>query len=127
LEGLVALSAEDASVARVGDPLDADLVANFEVARLVIHGDDIAGTLVSSDEGQLVVERPVSKHGVQVSVADTGVLDSHKRLAGLELLRLDDWDLLNRDRSALLVEDGGLLSLGDVHVEGHLGMDVLKV
>lgn len=28
-------------------------------------------------------------------------LDSHKRLAGLELLRLDDWDLLNRDRSAL--------------------------
>jgi hypothetical protein len=31
------------------------------------------GTFVSSDEGELVVKRPVTEHGVQVRVANTRV------------------------------------------------------
>lgn len=43
---------EATHVARAGDPLDADILANFEVGHIVIHSDNIACTLMSADEAR---------------------------------------------------------------------------
>lgn len=89
-------------VAGVSDPLDTDVLANLKVGLVIIHGNNVAGTFVSTDEAvegkgtarvrsdkkhvmrgrkhgryrysrKLVRYGPVTKHCVQVGVADTGV------------------------------------------------------
>lgn len=77
--GLKAATAEVTLEAGVGDPLDAHTVTDLDVlVGSLAQCDDDAGTLVTTDEGQLVVERPVTEHGVQVGVAYTGVKDLGK-------------------------------------------------
>ena len=82
-EGFVTLSAELALVAGVGDPLDSDIVADLELGLLIVKSNDVygsdhvsffkppfrkylarcrltAGTFVSTDERELVVDGPVA-------------------------------------------------------------------
>ncbi len=103
--GLGAGAAEGAVEARGGDPLDAHTVADLdELVGTLAERHDHTGTLVATDERQLVVERPVAEHGVQIRVADARVDDADERLAALELLL--HGHVLDRDGAALLVEDG---------------------
>lgn len=41
----------------MGDPLDTDILANLEVGLVVIHGDDVACTFMTTDEAIIVDHR----------------------------------------------------------------------
>lgn len=42
----------------MGDPLDTNILANLEVGLVVVHGNDVAGTFVTTDEA--IVENMVT-------------------------------------------------------------------
>lgn len=90
-ERLVGLVAVSAGEARVVEPLDTDVVTELDVLDELTLGDDNTSTLVTTDQGELGGQGPVTHHGVEISVADTGVLDIDKDLGGAGLL---DGDLL---------------------------------
>lgn len=41
-------------VAAVSDPLDADVVSDLEVGLVVVHGDDVAGAFVTTNESVML-------------------------------------------------------------------------
>lgn len=79
---LIHLTTEGAVEARAVDPLDADVVADGNIFDEVTAGDDNTGAFVATDQGHLSGQGPVAQHGVQVSVADTRVLDVDEDLIG---------------------------------------------
>lgn len=90
-EGLIGALAVGAGQARAVDPLDTDVVAELDILHEVATANDNTSTLVATDKGHLGLERPVTHHGVEIGVADTGELDVHQHLIGTGLL---DGDLL---------------------------------
>ena len=75
--------------------------------------------LVATDEGELGLDGPVTVAGVQVGVADTGDVELDEALAGGKLGGLLDGEVVD-DLEGLgrLLDDGGLLNLGDVERHG---------
>lgn len=67
-EGLVTGDAVVALVARVGDPLDADAVADLELGDGVVDGDNDTSTLVASNAGAVGLEGPLVLDDVKVSL-----------------------------------------------------------
>lgn len=117
------LPAAFAVQARVGEPLDADAVTEFNGALggVVSDGDDDAYTLVPADERGLGVQGPVVLLRVQIRVADTGALELDETLARREVfLRRDRVRGLNSERAARGRNDGSLLCFGNNKV-GHGG------
>lgn len=128
-EGLVGLLAEVAGKAGAVQPLrqlleknwrvkegsradlDADLVANLDVLDERTGLDNGTSTLVATDKGNLDGQGPVALHGVEVGVADTGVLDVDEDLIGTGLL---DIDLLVDRALADGLDDLGHLLLGNL-------------
>lgn len=68
---------------------------------------------------KFVVEWPITEHGVEIGMADARVEDFDEGFANFEVLGLDSGHLLDIDGTALLVEDGGLVSLGDGCCSSH--------
>jgi hypothetical protein len=118
--GLESLSTLLAVEARVGEPLDTDGVSDLECGGLSslerrTDEGDVSGSLVSSDERKFIVERPISEPGVKIGVANSTVDDSNENFSRLELRGLGNFPvLLDSDLSLGLVEDDGLLGLGDL-------------
>lgn len=67
-EGLVASKAEVTLVARGGDPLDADPVADLELRGSVVDGDNDTGALVASNARALGVDGPLVLDDVEVGL-----------------------------------------------------------
>lgn len=61
------------------------MVTDFDVLHELAARDDDTRALVAANEGHLGGERPVALHGVQVGVADAGVLDVDEHLVGAGL------------------------------------------
>jgi len=64
--------------ARISEPLDTDGISDLEGRRggsrkRRTDEGDVSGSLVSSNERKLVLERPVSEPGVKIGVANSGV------------------------------------------------------
>lgn len=75
--------------------------------------------LVSSDQRELGLERPVALAGVEVGVADTGALEADEALAGLEVFGLADGVVVDDvEGGGLILDDGRLLGLGDLELGG---------
>ena len=66
---------------------------------------DDAHALVPGDERQRRLDRPLAARGVDVGVAETGCLDADEHLLGAGLGYRDVLDL---ERSRVVVDDGGL-------------------
>jgi hypothetical protein len=86
----------------VGDPFDSYILSDFKIGLLVVECDDVASTFVSADESaevawksyqithpardsemiirkysrKLVGNGPVTEHGMEISVAYTGVCEN---------------------------------------------------
>ena len=102
---LGASPAEGAVQARCGDPLDADTITYLDVlVSSVTEGNNDTGTFMPTNQGELVVEGPITKHGVKIGVTDTSVDDTNESFAALELAL--DGDIFDGNGSTLLVEDG---------------------
>ncbi len=86
--------AESAAQARSIEPFDTGVIANLNISDELAAGDDDTGTLVAAYERKLGGQRPDALDGVQVGVADTGILDVDKDLIGAGL---GDGDLLVYD------------------------------
>jgi hypothetical protein len=78
------------------------MVTNLDVLDQLSSCNDNTGTLVATNKRQLGGQWPVTVHGVQISVAHTGVLDVDKNLIWAWLL---NWNLLVLDWSAGLLND----------------------
>jgi len=82
-------------------------------------GRDVSTAFVTADKRELVIKRPISKPGVKVSVADSGVGDSDENFSRLELIGLNYGPVgLVHERPILLFKNDGVLGLGDVVVGG---------
>lgn len=101
-EGLIRGLAVAAAQARAVEPLDTGVVTDLDVVDKLAASNDNTGTLVATDKGQLGVEGPVTHHGVEIGVADTGVLDIDEDLIGTGLL---DGDLLVLGGSTVLLDN----------------------
>ena len=60
--------------------LDADIVANLNIFHQLAASYDLARSLVTAHERELGRQRPVAVDGVEVRVADAGILDVDKHL-----------------------------------------------
>ena len=60
--------------------LDTNVVTELDISDERTALDDNTSTLVSTDKRKLDGQRPVTVHGVEISVADTRVLDVDKNL-----------------------------------------------
>lgn len=63
-ERFIGQSTKLAGETRAVEPLDADVVADFEFGDQLALGDDDPCALVAADEGQFTVQRPVAFHRV---------------------------------------------------------------
>lgn len=70
------------------------VIANFDVTDKLSSGNDNTSTLVSTDKWEFGGQWPVTVDGVEISVADTRVLDVDENLIWSRLL---DWDPLVDD------------------------------
>ena len=78
--------------------------------------------LVSSDQRELGLERPVALAGVEVGVADARAVHLDETLAGREVLWLPDGVVVaNVDGLIGGDDDGGLLCLRDVGHSSNAG------
>lgn len=68
---LASVAAVVAVEAGVGEPLDADAVAELDgrLGGVGAYGDDDPGAFVSADELRLCFQRPVAQGGVEIGVA----------------------------------------------------------
>lgn len=91
--------------------LDTDSITNLDIGdkRSGLH--DITSTLVATDKRLLDGQGPVTLHGVEIGVADTGVLDIDEDLIGTGLGNVD---LLVDGKLADLLDHLGHLLLGDL-------------
>ena len=73
--GLSTLQAEFTAQAGAIEPLDTGVVANLKVGNVLTLGNNDTSTFVATNKGKLGSKGPVTLPGVEISVADTGVLD----------------------------------------------------
>jgi hypothetical protein len=79
-------------VLRNGDAyFDSAMIANFDVLHKFTHSYNDTSTFVTTNQRELCCQWPVSVNGVEISVADTRVLDMNENFIWAGLL---DWDLL---------------------------------
>ena len=134
-EWFIGCLAEVALQARAIDPLDTGVVSAMDCVSFcstrsactmllqlpvldeTAHSNDNTSTLVSTDEWKFGGEWPVTIHGVQVGVADAGVLDVHEDLIWTWFLY---WNLLVNDWTASLLDD--LRPLSVWNLSGHCCM-----
>jgi len=109
--GLSTLEAEFAAQARAIQPFNASIVTNLKVGDILALGNNDASAFVATDKRKLGVKGPVTVVSVEVSVADTRVLDVDKNLVGRGG---GDREVgLVEERSAVLLKYYGFLGLGD--------------
>lgn len=112
-EGFVGLLAELTSQAGSVQPFDTSVVSNFKLIDEFTRGDDHASSFMSAHERKLQIEGPVTLHGVQVGVANSGIPDLDQNLVRA---RLCNGDLLVNKGSTFLLDHLGPLLLRDSHV-----------
>lgn len=99
---LIRLLAEIASQAGPIDPLDSCVISNLNILDQFSACNDDTGTFVATDERQFGIQRPVTVHGVEICVANTGELDINENLIRTWLLNRN---LLVNDWLASLLDD----------------------
>lgn len=112
---LQALPAHLALLARVRQPFDTDPVTDLHrrVDGMLANSNDIADTLMSTNERDVGWNGPITLGGVKVGVADTGAMHLNETFAGLELAGLGNGVVsLEVEFTATLGDDGGRLGLG---------------
>ena len=106
---------------RIREPLDANTVPDLDrtIDRMVADSDDLADTLVAANQGGLRLERPVSKGGMQIRVADASAVKLDETFAGSKLcLSLDGVVVYYDHTAATLWDDCDFLGLWN-GVKGH--------
>jgi hypothetical protein len=74
--------------------LNSTIITNLNVLHEFTSGYDNTSTLVSTDQWELRCQWPVAVDGMEIGVADTGVLDVYENFIWAGLL---NWDLLVDD------------------------------
>lgn len=98
-----------AVTARICNPLDPDSLAYFDrrCLRMLRDGNDLPHAFVSSNQRQRRLKRPIAFANVEVGVTHSCADHLDETLAGGELGRLGDWDIMLEHNRLLAAGDNG--------------------